>query len=183
MKEKITRNTTEKKILELSSCPDRCGNCCVYGSGYILEQEISALAKNIRMDEQEFRNNCLEKSHYKKAKKIKTIKESRKPYGRCMFYDNEKKCTIHGFKPLHCRVGTCNIYGEEIGIWFMVNYLIDFDDPDEVRQYESFLKSHKTILGAEITKIVPKKTLDKIRKYEDKIKVKTYGRKDKHEHK
>ena len=92
-----------------------------------------------------------------------------KPYGQCTFYDDAKGCTVHEAKPLQCKIAMgCKDYGEELMTWFTVNYVVDANDAESVRQYAQFIKSGgKMIPGAELEKLVPDKNkLRKILSYE-----------------
>ena len=45
----------------------------------------------------------------------------------------------------------CKDYGEELMTWFTVNYVVDANDAESVRQYAQFIKSGgKMIPGAEL---------------------------------
>jgi Fe-S-cluster containining protein len=95
------------------------------------------------------------------------IKKEDKPYGECIFLQN-KKCTIQKVKPLQCRVGNCNEHGERLSKWFMLNYLVNKDDPESIRQYAAYLSSGgKTIEGGKLEEIIPdKEKLKKILNFE-----------------
>jgi len=73
------------------------------------------------------------------------------PFGKCIFFDSEKGCTIHQVKPTECRLAMgCKDYGEDIIIWFMMNHYFNPDDPESVRQYKIYAESGGKILeGAE----------------------------------
>ena len=121
------RKLDKIKAEKLATC-NMCGNCCSYGSGYVLIEEIKDLASNLKMNEKEFISKFLEKSHYPRAMKFKIIRKPGLPYGRCVFFNiKNKTCQIHEIKPLHCRIGTCNESGEEISRWFADTYLANND--------------------------------------------------------
>ncbi len=80
---------------------------------------------------------------------------SGKPYGPCVFFDDG--CKIHTVKPLECRIGNCSEYGEELSIWFMLNYQVNVSDPESVRQYAIYLKTRPTIPGGKLEELVPDK--------------------------
>ena len=89
------------------------------------------------------------------------------PYGECVFHDKKQGCTIHEVKPLHCKVGSCNDHGEAIHLWFTINYFVNKNDPESVRQWATYLKTHPTIPGGELEDLVPdKEMLSKILSYE-----------------
>jgi len=95
------------------------------------------------------------------------LKTRDKPYGKCVFL-GDNKCQVHQVKPLQCRTGNCSKHGEELGIWFMLNYLVNKADAESIRQYEAYLNSGgKTIEGGKLEEIVPDKArLDKILSFE-----------------
>ncbi|MBW2965815.1 hypothetical protein KY342_01785, partial [Candidatus Woesearchaeota archaeon] len=94
-------------------------------------------------------------------------KTNNKPYGECAFL-SDKKCKIHQVKPLQCKVGNCSEYGEELTVWFDLNYFVNEDDPQSIREWKLYLDSGgKTIKGGELKDLVPdKKILKKILSYE-----------------
>lgn len=99
----------------------------------------------------------------------KLIREKKKPYGRCVFYDDEKGCTIHEVKPLECKTSIqCKDYGSDLSVWFMVNHIVDANDAESVRQFSNYIKSGgKIIPGASLQELVPnKEKLKKILSYE-----------------
>ena len=95
------------------------------------------------------------------------LKTNDKPYGRCIFLEN-KECKIHKVKPFQCRVGNCNQHGERLSIWFMLNYLVNKEDPESIRQYAAYLSSGgKTIKGGRLEELVPdQEKLKKILSFE-----------------
>jgi Fe-S-cluster containining protein len=160
-KMKISRKTSEDDILRLSKieCKE-CTHCCEYGSGIVLKHEVKDLAKNFKLSEKEFISKYLEKftnfntTHYK----FKTVKKDQNketsPPGRCVLLKNG--CTIHNIKPLHCRIGSCNDFGEELNIWFTVNNFVNQYDPESIRQWATYIKlGNKKIEGTELKDLVP----------------------------
>jgi len=83
-------------------------------------------------------------------------KKTDKPYGPCLFLE-ETKCLIHKVKPLHCKIGNCNVHGEHISHWFTLNYYVNPEDPESIRQWAAFLKTHDTIPGGELEDLIPDK--------------------------
>ncbi|MFO8089057.1 MAG: YkgJ family cysteine cluster protein [Desulfatiglandaceae bacterium] len=73
-----------------------CGDCC-YGEGGIIvgEGEASRIAEFLGISEREFLNSYCENRNGKTY-----IKSG--PDGWCIFFDSEKKCTIHPAKPARC---------------------------------------------------------------------------------
>ena len=82
-----------------------------------------------------------------------------------MFFKNG--CTIQEVKPLHCRVMNCKD-GEEMSVWFDLNFFVNPTDPESIRQWALYLASGgKNIPGGELREIVPDATkLRKILRYE-----------------
>ena len=105
----------------------------------------------------------------KKILRPKLVREKNKTYGQCVFYDDAKGCTIHEVKPLECKTSIqCKDYGEDLSVWFMVNNIVDANDPESIRQFAQYIKSGgKIIPGASLEEIVPdKEKLRKILSYE-----------------
>ena len=151
----ITKKTPLKKILELGKECEQCGHCCSHGTGFVLKKEAKKYPKRY-LEETEVFNT-----------KVFKFKTTGKPFGACVFLKGNK-CSIHKKKPLHCRVGTCGECGEEISVWFALNYLVNATDPESIRQWKLYLDSGgKNIPGGELNELVPdKKLLKKILEYD-----------------
>ncbi|MBS3136063.1 YkgJ family cysteine cluster protein [Candidatus Woesearchaeota archaeon] len=167
----IEKKTELKEILKLApAC--RCESCshgCKMGSGLLADGDKKAIAKFLNVAEKELAESYLEEVTLLNRKMLrpKILREG-KPYGRCMFYDDEKGCTVHPVKPLQCKVSMgCGAHGEELMAWFMLNHILDIDDPESIRQYSVYLKScGKLIKGGKLSEIVEDKaTLRKISNY------------------
>ncbi len=169
----ITKQTPLKNILSLAA-PCRCNACshgCKYGSGFLAEGDEKGIAKFLKISVEELKTEFLEEKDMfnKKMLRPKLLKEAGKPYGQCIFYDDNKGCTIHKVKPLECKTSiSCKEYGEELSVWFMVNNIIDPNEPESIRQYAQYIKSGgKIIPGADLESMVPdKEKLKKILSYE-----------------
>ena len=166
----ITRFTPQEQILELGKNCDKSGHCCSFGGGYVLEDDIPKMAEHLGINEDEFKEKYLDE-HEKfntKCYKLKHDKKDGKPFGPCVFLDENKLCSIHDVKPLHCRVGNCcRMNGEQLSIWFALNHFVDENDPESIRQWATYLKSHPTIPGGELHELVPdKEKLKKILNFE-----------------
>ncbi len=168
----IHKNTPLKEVLNLAA-PCRCNACnhgCKYGSGSLAGDDSKKIAAFLGVSEEELKKGFLEEVELfnKRLLRPKLIRES-KPFGRCVFFDDEKGCTIHDAKPLECKTSiNCKEYGEELSVWFMVNHIVDANDPESIRQYAQYIKSGgKLIPGAELKNIVPdREKLTKILSYE-----------------
>ncbi|MFT4304729.1 MAG: YkgJ family cysteine cluster protein [Candidatus Woesearchaeota archaeon] len=179
----ITKFTPLNEILEFGNRCNKSGHCCSFGGGFVLKNEIEDIAKKLGIEKKDLIENYLDKKisfnteHYKlKSKKNKNnlkilSKKSKKiqlPFGPCVFLDENKLCKIHEHKPLHCKIGTCckNV-GEEVSLWFTLNYFVNPDDAESIRQWAIYLKTHPTIPGGELNEIVhDKDKLNKILNYE-----------------
>jgi Fe-S-cluster containining protein len=156
---KITKDTKEEEVLKLSEKCDKCGKCCTFGSGFMLENEIPRIASFLNTPKENFIKEFLEETEifHTNIFKFKTRKEPDKPYGPCMFLDNNL-CKIHEVKPLHCRVGNCSEHGDDLHVWFITNYCLNIYDPESIRQYDSYVKTGgRLIPGAELNKLFPDK--------------------------
>ena len=162
-----------KEVLKLAS-PCQCNACnhgCKFGSGSLVGDDAKNIAKFLNISESDLKKGFLEEIELlnKKLLRPKLIREKSKPYGRCVFFDDEKGCTIHEVKPLECRTSIqCKDYGEELSVWFMVNHVIDPNDAESVRQYAKYIRSGgKLIEGARIGQLVPdREKLKKMLSYE-----------------
>ena len=60
-------------------------------------------------------------------KRPKIQREQDKPYGKCIFYEENIGCKIHKAKPYECRIAMgCKPYGEELITWFDLKYFFYF---------------------------------------------------------
>ncbi|MBF0209860.1 MAG: YkgJ family cysteine cluster protein [Desulfamplus sp.] len=74
-----------------------CGDCCKgFGGTYVTDEDIEKIANFIQSDPIEFRAKFCDKSG---SKYVLSQSET----GRCIFFDDKKKCTIHPVKPRMCR--------------------------------------------------------------------------------
>jgi Fe-S-cluster containining protein len=166
----ITRFSPVREMLELGKKCDKSGHCCSYGGGYVLQSEINDFAKNLNITKEELIENYLDEKisfntkHYKLKSKI-----TNKPFGPCVFLGDDKLCTIHEIKPLHCKVGSCcHNSGEQLSLWFALNHFVNPNDAESIRQWALHLKSNPTIPGGELNELVPdKERLKKILNYEE----------------
>jgi Fe-S-cluster containining protein len=165
----IIKKTKLSKVLEHGKKCKKCGHCCSHGSGSLAEGDLKKIADFLKTSEEEVRKLCFEEVERFNTKRLRprSIKIN-KPYGRCIFFNKTQGCLIHPVKPLECKVGNCSDKGEELSLWFMLNYFVNPNDPESVRQYSAYLKSGgKTLKGGKLDEIVPdKKELKKIMEYE-----------------
>ena len=169
----ISKNTPLKEVIMLAP-PCRCEACshgCKYGSGLLAKGYEKKLASFLKISEKELKEKFLEETERFNTKllKPKLVRKDKEAYGQCIFYDNERGCTVHDAKPLECKTSMgCRDYGEELSIWFMVNHAVNPNDPESIRQYAQYIKSGgKIISGASLQELVPDKNkLKRILNYE-----------------
>lgn len=154
----VTKTTRLREILKLGSVCQQRNHCCKFGSGFLVGDDLKNIAGFLGIGEEELIEKYLEEKELFNTKLLRPrLKERDKPYGECVFFDG-KGCKIHEVKPLQCKVGNCSEYGEELSVWFMLNYLVNKDDPESIRQYAAYLKSGgKTIPGGKLEELVPDK--------------------------
>lgn len=168
----ITKNTPLKEILKLvKDC--KCKACeagCYFGSGILIKGEEKKLAEFLNITEEELKKKYLEETEEFNKKFLKPkLNRGEKPYGPCIFFDEKKKCKIHDVKPFQCRLSmSCKPYGEELMLWFMLNYVVDKDNPESIRQFASCLSSGgKTLEGGQLEDFIQdKEKLNKILSFE-----------------
>jgi len=163
----IKKSTPLFRVLNLGKECRKCGHCCMHGTGFLVDGDAAKIAKFLGIKGEELKKKYLEKvTKFNTALyRPKSIK-GKKPYGVCVFY--EDGCSIHKVKPLQCKVGNCGEHGEELVVWFDLNYFVNPDDPQSIREWNVYLKSGgKTISGGEMKDLVPDpKILKKILNYE-----------------
>jgi Fe-S-cluster containining protein len=164
----IKKDTPLQNVLELSKNCKKCGHCCSYGSGYILEKELKRIAEFLQISEKELKEKHVDEVYRfgTFVFKPKLNYKSEKPYGNCVFLKN-KQCSIHTIKPLHCRIGNCSPeFGEQANEWFMVNYLVDPYNANSIREWALRIETRPTIEGARPEDLVGAQKLKKIMNYE-----------------
>ena len=158
----LTKNTPVEEVLKLSN-PCKCESCtvgCRHGSGFLVKEDIPRIAKFMGITEEVLKKEFLEEVEKFNTKKYRPkILRKDKPYGKCIFFDDEIGCKVHEVKPLECKISMgCKDFGENLSLWFMLNHFVNKDDAESVRQYASYLKtSGKTLRGAELKDLVPDK--------------------------
>lgn len=165
----ITKATPLRVVLEIAKECEKCGHCCKFSSGALVDNDIKSIAEFLGIDEKTLIKDYLEEVEKFNTKRLRPkIIRGKLPYGCCIFYDPKQGCKIHPVKPLECKVRNCGPYGEELSIWFMLNYWVNPNDPESIRQFSIYLKTGgKTIPGGTLEELVPnKKRLKKILSYE-----------------
>ena len=162
----ITKNTPIGEALRIGKECKKCGHCCKHGTGLMKKEDVSNAANFLGITAEELRKNYLEEIKLFNTKVWRQLTQ-KKPFGPCVFLKKDK-CTIHEAKPLHCRIGTCKEQGEELTVWYKLNYLVNPTDPESLRQFKVYIETGgKIIPGGELKDLVKdKKLLNKILNYE-----------------
>jgi len=150
----IEKRTPKGTILKLGKECKKCGHCCSFTSGFVLESEIPKISEVLNVNQEEFARRYLDECALFNTK-IHRIKKK----GRQCTFLHMKTCKIHRIKPFYCRISNCQKNGEAIQEWFMLNYLVNQFDPISVREWNIRLKIKGTIKGGRIEDIVPDKQL------------------------
>jgi len=152
----IRKSTPLDVVENLADTPCRshkCTKCCEYGTGTALESDLPAIARELHLSVEQIKDSVFEKitkfntTHYRPRMQSK-------PYGKCVFLD-KKGCMIHSVKPTGCRLSTWNQHGEKLNEWFDLNYFVNTDDPESVRQWAQKLRFSSTIPGGQLHELVP----------------------------
>ena len=100
----ITIKTPKEEILQKEIDPLR-GQGCEMGSGFVLKEEIPALAKHAGKSPELFEKEFLQdvEVFHTKTKILKT-KKTDKPYGPCVFLQKDSTCGFGHDKPLYCKI-------------------------------------------------------------------------------
>jgi len=165
----IHRKTKLSEVLEIGKECKRCGECCTKGSGALIREDLKKIADflDITVDE-------LKDKHLEKIEKFNTTlfrpklaREKGRPYGKCIFFSERHGCAIQEVKPAECRVGNCNKDGEELSLWFTLNYFVNENDPESIRQYATYIRAGgKVLAGGKLEDLVPdREKLKKILEY------------------
>ena len=153
---KITRKTPLREVLKLGRACAKCGHCCINGSGFLVKHDIKNIAEYLGMSRKELIKKCLEPVTLFDTTLYRPVLVQNGRFRTCIFYDNAAGCTIHDVKPLQCRVCNCSEYGEELSIWFRLNFFVNPDDAESVRQWKVYLESGgRNIPGGELHELVP----------------------------
>jgi len=164
----ITKLTPKEKVLELAKVEcNECTHCCGFGGGFLLEDDMERISDFLELSKEEFRQKYTEEFE-KFNTTLQRLKSDnpKKIHSPCVFMDKEEKCMVHQAKPLHCMISSCNKYGEMLEQWFTLNFFVNLNDPESIRQWASYLKTHDTIQGGSLEELVPdKEMLRKILNY------------------
>jgi len=168
--QEVTRQTAKKTMIKLAP-PCRCRACstgCNYGGGILEDADIQKIAEFLKISVDSLKSNFIDEIEKFNTKRWRTkFNDDGKGYGKCAFF-KDNQCAIHQVKPLQCRIATgCKPHGQDASIWFHLNYFVNENDPESIRQWAQYLKTHPTIPGGKLEELVPDKDrLDKILSYE-----------------
>lgn len=152
----ITVKTPVEEMVKIGSRCDRSNHCCKHSTGFLAQGDLVNLSRHLQIPIRQLKQKFLrEEDIFNRImlRPKKLIKN--KPYGRCVFLDDVKGCTVHMVKPLQCKVSTCKHDGSAILQWFYVNHVLDMHDPESVRQYAQFIQFHNPIPGASLEELIP----------------------------
>ncbi len=164
----IKKNTPKETVLKLAQTDcHTCTHCCEFGGAIVIKEDIPKIAKLLKISPEEFKEKYLEEFEKFNTKHFRIKKEkSSKPYAPCLFLDKEERCMLQGVKPIYCKIGTCKSYGNQLNLWFTLNYFVNPSDAESIRQYATFLKTNSTLQGGELKDLVKdKEMLNKILDY------------------
>lgn len=171
----IKKEASLEKVKKLGECElgkecQKCNEACQQGSGCFTHDQIEEVANFLDISEEELKDNFLETvtKFNTTLYRPKIERKENKPYGKCIFWDEQEKCKIHEVKPLECKIATHKDIGEELSVWFMLNYFVDKHDPESIRQWAQYIESGgKIIPGGSLKELVKdEKRLKKILNYE-----------------
>ena len=167
----ITKHTPETRIAELGKECTGCGHCCKVDSGILFEEDVTRIADYMKIPRDDFIKEFLEEHErfHTKCWKLKQIREDGKPFGRCVLLDEDNKCSVHEAKPRYCKLlSTASKHGQQLAVWFALNHFVNPHDPESVRQWAAYLRTHPTIPGGQLHELIPEEQrLRRILSYED----------------
>ena len=163
----IEKDSPQETVMELARECRKCANCCKVDSGYLVNDDLRRISEYLGITEDKLSDDYLEEfeKFNTTLSKPKIVRKG-KPYGKCIFLI-DGLCSIHEVKPLYCRLVNCGPLNREMIIWFDLNYFVDVNDPESIRQYAFYLKHGPTIKGGELRDLVPdEEKLNKILSYD-----------------
>ncbi|MBW2993351.1 YkgJ family cysteine cluster protein [Candidatus Woesearchaeota archaeon] len=151
---KINKKTPLREIFKVGRACSQCGHCCANGTGFLAEHDIKYISEYLGMTREELINECLEPVTLFNTTRYRPVLVQNGKIKTCIFYDNG--CSIHDVKPLLCRVGNCSEHGEDLSVWFRLNFFVNVNDAESIRQWKTYLDSGgKNIPGGKLSELVP----------------------------
>lgn len=166
----LAKNTPLRTVKEMGEECGMCGHCCGYGAGMLVKEDVPKIAKYIGISEEKLKERYLDEVEMFNTKTWRPkVLKGKKPYGPCIFYDRKTGCSIHIVKPLQCLITNCNPNAEQAIQWLYLNYFVNANDPESIRQWASYLNQKEWVIeGGNLRDLVPdEKTLKKILSYGD----------------
>ena len=160
---KATPLSTITKLAPACSC-HACSHGCSMGSGMLAEGDEKHIAKFLGISEEELKQKFLEEQELLNKTMLKPrLERHGKPYGKCVFHDAKRGCTIHEVKPLQCKISMgCKPYSSDLTAWFTLNHVLDQHDPEAVRQYADYIAAGGHVIpGGKLEELVPDKKIRK----------------------
>ncbi len=169
----ITRLTHQEKVLAMVGQGARPGAPCESSPGYVKEEEAEAIAARLGVSLEKAKEAFLRevraynKKLYKPKHEPKEIRLGDRrtgarhiaPYGRCVFLDKEQPdkhaCMLGESMPLHCKVSAQGEHSHKLHVWYLLNHVVDAEDPRSLREWAIYLKTHPTIPGGRLEDLVP----------------------------
>tara|TARA_Y100000034_G_C6879189_1_gene402551 strand:- start:831 stop:1340 length:510 start_codon:yes stop_codon:yes gene_type:complete len=139
----INKETELNEALEHGKdCRKGCVHCCLYGTGCLVGDDKKKIATFLDISENKLEEKYLEtlEKFNTKLLRPKMFKKDGLPYGPCVFLKEDFGCKIHEVKPLQCKIGTCSSKGEDLSLWFTLNYFVNSKDSESVKQFAQYLK-------------------------------------------
>ena len=120
----------------------------------LIASDIPKIASYLGISEQLLKDNLLEKVvRLNKGMYRPRLLRKGKPYGPCVFFDKEKRCTIHEVKPLQCKTALCNELGPALEQWFTLNYIMNPHDTIALKEWKEYEKRNPPISGGSIKEL------------------------------
>lgn len=168
-KVQISKATPVEEVIRLGAQCSKCGSCCSRSSGFIAPEEIPKIARYFQVQPDRLIKDYMDTIDlfHTSMFRPKLVKQGKKPYGKCVFLGASNGCMLQTVKPLHCKVGNCSELGEQMNQWYFLNYCVNANDPQSIRDWATFLKNNQTIPGGTLFELVPNEDkLNKILSYE-----------------
>lgn len=169
----ITASSDAESVLTMANARSHkdcevCNNGCRMGSGVLAPEDESKIAEYMKISIEELRRDFLEPvTRFNTTMQRPKLLRHGKSYGKCVFFDEQKKCMINDVKPLECKTATCDPIGEKTSQWFMLKYFVNPSDNESLRQWNSYIKqainndatNNNVIPGSRIEELIPDEKL------------------------
>ena len=142
----IAADSTLTEVLAYANDRDHkdceaCNHSCQMGAGVFAPGQEKEVATFLHISEHELEQKLEPITRFGTTlKRPRLLCQQSRPYGACVFWDTEKKCTINPVKPLECRTATCDPIGELTSQWFARNHFVKKQDPASWAQWQSAMR-------------------------------------------